>query len=121
MWEDEGNKAGGKISIKLKKDYTTIIWEEIILALIGGVLPSSVKEEISGVVVSIRKEFNLLQVWFKTYNTAVISDLEQSLKELLQIPEGVELETKQFFRTGGYAKPSKEGGIPANNIQKRKN
>ncbi len=76
MWEDEGNKNGGKISVKLKKDYTTIIWEEIILALIGGVLPQAVKDEINGVVVSIRKEYNILQVWFKTWNQNFISELE---------------------------------------------
>ena len=118
MWEDEGNKSGGKISIKLKKDYTTIIWEEIILALIGGVLPNNVKEEISGVVVSVRKEFNLLQVWFRDYNLTLITEIEQALKELLQIPEGVELDTKQFFRTGGGFKNPKENA-PIN-IQKRK-
>jgi len=123
MWEDEGNKAGGKISIKLKKDYTTIIWEEMILALIGGVLPTNVKEEISGVVVSVRKEFNLLQIWFKNYTTNVISDIELSLKELLQIPEGVELDTKQFFRTGGFVKPKEAAtaAVAPNNFQKRKN
>jgi translation initiation factor 4E len=98
MWEDEWNKSGGKISIKLKKDYTTIIWEEMILAMIGGVLPQSVKDEINGVVVSIRKEFNLLQIWFKNFTPNVTSELEQTLKDLLQIPEGVELDTKQFFR-----------------------
>lgn len=98
MWEDEGNKNGGKISVKLKKDYTTIIWEEIVLALIGGVLPALVKDEINGVVVSIRKEFNILQIWFKNYNQNVISEIEQSLKDLLQVPDGVELEVKQFFR-----------------------
>ena len=121
MWEDDGNKAGGKISIKLKKDYTTIIWEEIILALIGGVFPQNVKEEISGVVVSVRKEFNLLQIWFKNYTPNVISEVELSLKELLQIPDGVELEIKQFFRTGGYVKPKEATVAAANNIQKRKN
>jgi len=120
MWEDEGNKNGGKISLKLKKDYTTIIWEEIILALIGGVLPTNVKDEISGVVVSVRKEFNFLQIWFKNYTPNVISDLEQTLKELLQIPEGVELDIKQFFRTGGFPK-QKETPANANNFQKRKN
>ena len=99
MWEDEGNKNGGKFSIKLKKDYTTIIWEEIVLALIGGILPQIVKDEINGVVVSIRKEFNILQLWFKNYSPNVINEIEQSLKDLLQIPEGVELEVKQFFRT----------------------
>jgi translation initiation factor 4E len=76
MWEDEWNKSGGKISVKLKKDYTTIIWEEIVLALIGGVLPQVVKDEINGAVVSIRKEYNILQVWFKNWNPSVIAELE---------------------------------------------
>ena len=111
MWEDEGNKAGGKISIKLRKDYTTIIWEELVLALIGGVLPNNIKEEISGIVVSVRKEFNILQIWFKNYQPNVITDLEQSLKEFLQIPDGVELETKQFFRTGGFNKQKEFAGF----------
>jgi translation initiation factor 4E len=76
MWEDEGNKNGGKISLKLKKDYTTIIWEEMILAVIGGVLPQVFKDEVNGVVVSIRKEYNVLQIWFKSYTATIISDLE---------------------------------------------
>jgi translation initiation factor 4E len=76
MWEDEGNKSGGKISVKLKKDYTTIIWEEIVLAMIGGVLPANVKDEINGVVVSIRKEYNILQVWFKNWNSNNITEIE---------------------------------------------
>jgi hypothetical protein len=83
MWEDEGNKSGGKISIKLKKDYTTIIWEEIVLAMIGGVLPQVVKEEVSGVVVSIRKEYNILQIWFKNYNQGVITEIEYFIFKLL--------------------------------------
>jgi translation initiation factor 4E len=76
MWEDDGNKLGGKISVKLKKDYTTIIWEEIVLAMIGGVLPPIVKDEINGIVVSIRKEFNILQIWFKNWNPNTISEIE---------------------------------------------
>ena len=67
MWEDEFNKKGGKLTLKLRKQYTTIIWEEIILAIIGGVLPKEIKEEINGVVFSSKKEFNTLQIWFKTY------------------------------------------------------
>lgn len=119
MWEDDGNKNGGKLSIKLKKDYTTIIWEELILALIGGILPQSVKEEISGIVISVRKEFNILQIWFGNYNSSIISDIEKTIKELLQIPDGVEIETKQFFRPAGGFNKNKE--YTANNtFQKRK-
>ena len=98
MWEDEYNKNGGKFSIKLRKDYTTIIWEEMIFALIGGVLPKEIKDELNGIVVSSRKEFNVLQIWFKTYSLNIIADIEQCIKDLLQIPNEVQLDIKQFFR-----------------------
>jgi translation initiation factor 4E len=98
MWEDEYNKNGGKFSIKLRKDYTTIIWEEMIFALIGGVLPKEVKDELNGIVVSSRKEFNVLQIWFRNYNSNITGDIEQCIRDLLQIPNEVDLEIKQFFR-----------------------
>ena len=98
MWEDEYNKNGGKFSIKLRKDYTTIIWEEMIFALIGGVLPKEIKDELNGIVVSSRKEFNVLQIWFRNYNSNITGDIEQCIRDLLQIPNEVDLEIKQFFR-----------------------
>ena len=108
MWEDEGNKNGGKISIKLRKEYTTIIWEEMIFALIGGILPKEMKDEINGIVVTSRKEFNTLQIWFKTYDEKIYNDLVQCIRDLLVIPDEVNLEVKQFNKkkkkkkTGGY-------------------
>jgi len=108
MWEDEYNKNGGKISIKLRKEYTTIIWEEMIFALIGGILPKEMKEEINGIVVTSRKEFNTLQIWFKTFDENINKDLVQCIKDLLVIPDEVNLEIKQFNKnksekkTGGY-------------------
>ena len=53
-------KNGDKISIKLRKDYTTIIWEEMMFSLISVVLPKEIKDELNGIVVSSRKEFNIL-------------------------------------------------------------
>ena len=55
LWEDENNKNGGRFSIKLKHGYTTIIWEEMIFALIGGILPKEMKGQINGIVVTSRK------------------------------------------------------------------
>ena len=98
MWEDENNKNGGRISIKLRKDYTTIIWEEMIFALIGGILPKQMKEEINGIVVTSRKEYNTLQIWFKNYDQDLIGDLQQCIRDLLVIPSEVNLETKQFYK-----------------------
>ncbi len=85
MWEDECNKNGGKFSIKVKKDFTTIIWEELvyfhlifkILLFIGGTLPDKIKEEVNGIVVSVRREFNIIQIWFRNYkDNAALYDLE---------------------------------------------
>ena len=98
MWEDENNKNGGRISIKLRKDYTTIIWEEMIFALIGGILPKQMKEEINGIVVTSRKEYNTLQIWFKNYDEVLIDDLKQCIRDLLVIPSEVNLEIKQFYK-----------------------
>lgn len=107
MWEDENNKNGGKISIKLRKDYTTIIWEEMIFALIGGILPQEMKDQINGIVVTSRKEFNTLQIWFKTFEEKICNDLDQCIRDLLVIPKEVNLEIKQFNKknekkSGGY-------------------
>jgi len=96
MWEDENNKNGGRFSIKLKHGYTTIIWEEMIFALIGGILPKEMKDEINGIVVTSRKEFNTLQIWFKNYDDKITEDLEQCIRDLLVIPQEVKIEKRQF-------------------------
>ena len=96
MWEDEYNKNGGKLTLKLTKEYTTIIWEEIILAIIGSVLPEKIDDEINGIVFCSKKEFNTLQIWFKTYSKSINAELEQCIRDLIQIPNEVPLELKQF-------------------------
>ena len=97
IWEDENNKNGGKVSIKLRKDFTTIIWEEMIFALIGDILPENIKNEINGIVVSSRKEFNVLQIWFKNYSFDH-EIIQKFIRDLLQIPPEVNLDFKKFFK-----------------------
>ena len=92
-WEDDNNKNGGKVSIKLCKGYTTIIWEEIIFALIGGVLP----DNINGIVVSTRKEMNKLSIWFNNWNEDNNNNIKKIIRDLLQMPPEVTLEFKKFF------------------------
>ena len=107
LWEDESNKKGGRISIKLKKENSSLVWEEFILLLIGGNFPDKIKEEINGVLISIRRDFNFLQIWFRTFENNNINDINQCLRELLQIPNEVELDVKPFANNkneGGYYK-----------------
>ena len=97
IWEDENNKNGGKATIKLRKDFTTIIWEEMIFSLIGDVLPESIKNEINGIVVASRKDFNKLEIWFKNWSVEKNNIIEKHIRDLLQMPPEVTLEFKQFF------------------------
>ena len=98
LWEDESNEKGGRVSIKLKKDSSSLVWQEIILNFIGGNFNDKVKEEINGIVISIRKEFNFLQIWFKTYEKNNINEINKNLREILQIPNEVELDVKPFSK-----------------------
>ena len=69
----------------------------MILAIIGGILPKEINDLINGVVFCSKKEFNTLQVWFKIYNKNSNAELEQCIRDLIQIPDEVPLEIKQFF------------------------
>ena len=97
MWEDDYNKNGGRLSLKLRKDFSTIIWEEILLAMIGNILPKEISDEINGVLISVKKKYNGLQIWFKNYNKKITLELERCIRDLIQIPQEVPLEIKQFF------------------------
>ena len=107
LWEDDSNKKGGRISIKLKKENSSLVWEEIILLLIGNNFPQKIQNEINGVLISVRKEFNFLQIWFKTFEKNNINEINNCLRELLQIPNEVDLDVKPFTKEkneGGYYK-----------------
>ena len=96
MWEDEKNKNGGRIALKLRKEYSNLVWEELVFAFIGGYLAKEIKDEINGLVINCKKDFNTLQIWTKTFNEEVISGIEKNIREILCIPKEVVLEIKPF-------------------------
>ena len=121
MWEDEYNKKGGKLSIKLNKGYTTIIWEELILGIIGNILPKEINEGINGIVFSSKKESNILQIWFKDYNKNYYAELEQCIRDLIQIPNEVPIDIKKFFYEDDFKKGfNNEKNNQNNNYENKK-
>ncbi|CAM2703718.1 unnamed protein product [Rotaria socialis] len=66
MWEEEGNRLGGKWILRLKKGLSTRLWELLVLALIGEQF--NVGKEICGIVCSIRPQEDLISIWTKTAN-----------------------------------------------------
>jgi translation initiation factor 4E len=96
MWEDEKNKNGGKIALKLRKEYSNLVWEELVFAFIGGYFAKEIKDEINGLVINCKKDFNTLQIWTKSFNEEVTSGIEKNIREILSIPKEVVLEIKSF-------------------------
>jgi translation initiation factor 4E len=76
MWEDESNKLGGKISVRLSKTYSTLIWEEALIIVISEILPLDLKESITGVVISVKNNFDILQFWLNKFNKDIVSQIE---------------------------------------------
>ena len=49
--------------------------------MIGGVLPENIENEMNGVVVSIRKEYNVIQIWTRDFsNTNLLKEIEYIIK-----------------------------------------
>ena len=96
MWEDDQNKNGGRIALKLRKEYSNLVWEELVFAFIGGYFAKEIKNEINGLVINCKKDFNTLQIWTKSFSDEVTSGIEKNIREILSIPKEVVLDIKPF-------------------------
>ena len=96
-WDDDLNKNGGKMTLLCNKEYTSIIWEEIILNIIGNIFPKSVLENINGIVFISKEKYNIIQIWFKEYNENYCKELEQCFRKVIQIPNEVPIKFKKIY------------------------
>ena len=97
LWEDESNKNGGKLIFKCNKGYTSIIWEEIILRVLGGLIPKDLSDNINGIKKKKKKEYNILEIWFKEFYKNYCDQLEQYIREDIQIPKEVPIDFKKIY------------------------
>ena len=98
-WDDDSNKNGGKLILLCNKEYTSIIWEEIILNIIGNIFPKNIVDNINGIVFISKSKYNTIQIWFKQYNENYCKDLEQCLRNIIQIPNEVPIKFKKIEET----------------------
>jgi translation initiation factor 4E len=96
MWEDEHNKNGGRMSFKLKKESTSLIWEELILSFISNSFPEAITSRINGLTLTMRREFNFLQIWFTNYTEQFGNEIETTIRQMLSAPNDVEIDVKPF-------------------------
>jgi translation initiation factor 4E len=66
MWEDPANKDGGKWVIRVRKGVSDKYWQDILLSLVGNIDWIESGEDVCGVVLSVRKEEDILSLWTRT-------------------------------------------------------
>lgn len=99
MWEDEANKNGGKWQVRLKKGIATRCWENLILAMVGEQFACG--NEICGAVVSVRYHTeDIVGIWNRTAtNMAVISQIRDVVKRVLNLPTSSIMEYKEHYES----------------------
>jgi translation initiation factor 4E len=98
MWEDAGNKAGGKWLIRLKKGVLQILWERLVIAVVrGGFVSDGIAmDDITGCVASVRNGEDVISIWNKDCrNEQCKIAIRAKLLEVLKIPKDTILEYRE--------------------------
>jgi hypothetical protein len=65
-WEDPDNRNGGCLSFKIPSTKISSGWEELMLKCMSdNILTPGNSDEINGISISPKKEFNIIKIWFK--------------------------------------------------------
>eukprot|EP00826_Nyctotherus_ovalis_P042533 TRINITY_DN4385_c0_g1_i5.p2 TRINITY_DN4385_c0_g1~~TRINITY_DN4385_c0_g1_i5.p2 ORF type:complete len:130 (-),score=55.60 TRINITY_DN4385_c0_g1_i5:146-535(-) len=100
MWEDKKNREGGRWVLRVQKGYTSKLWEEIVMAIIGNQLHED--NEICGAVVSRKADFDMISIWNMHGNDPDIKGkVESRLKEVLELPREMEIQYIKHYTEGG--------------------
>jgi len=64
LWEDEANRRGGKWQLRLPKALAAKVWEDLVLAFVGGAF--TVGDELVGIAWAPRYSEDSISVWNRT-------------------------------------------------------
>ena len=64
-WEDPDNRSGGCLSFKVTSIKVIDEWNTLLLKCITNQILNEHNEEINGISISPKKEFNIVKIWFK--------------------------------------------------------
>ena len=119
IWEDAENKQGGKWLIRVKKEFSDRLWEDLLLAIVGNQFESSGGYgEVCGAVISIRETHDVISLWIKSTNKIVRDKIRDSIKYVLKLPGRTILEWRvhdsasyKLERAAAVAAAGSAGGL----------
>jgi translation initiation factor 4E len=62
-WEHPSHLTGGKWSAHLRKNVSSRLWEQLLLALIGDAFSEIGDDEVTGVTLSVKNGEDVLSIW----------------------------------------------------------
>ena len=94
-WEDPANKNGGRWQVRypthIQTNISNKLWEDLTLGLIGEQF--TYPDEITGIVISIKKKKDTISVWHKSGNDEEVKNtIRNDLIKILGIPDSAKLE-----------------------------
>lgn len=93
MWEEEENRLGGSFLLRVTKQQTKLLWERLVLNLIGEQLP----EDVVGVAVSTRQRQDFLYIWHQHAKSSEIRlSIARSIHKILELPIKSKIEYNPF-------------------------
>ena len=66
-WEDPDNRNGGCLSFKIPSVKIIEEWNDLLLKCIKELTLKDNNDEINGISISPKKEFNIIKIWFKNH------------------------------------------------------
>jgi len=83
LWEDEANRLGGKLYFRVRKGQSSRLWEDMLLALIGGQLHGC---GVCGAVISTRFSEDCISVWNRdARDEAALQLLRDTIRRVLKL------------------------------------
>lgn len=94
MWEDDANKRGGRLTIRLQKAASPRAFEDLCLALIGEQFET---DDICGIACSVRTYENNLSIWLKDANNKqLLGRVEAIARRVLNLEAKIVLRDWSF-------------------------
>lgn len=88
-WEDPLNRQGGCLSFKVSSKDILSEWNHILFNCINQVILKENNEEVNGISISPKKEFNIIKIWFIRNTPEKYRQLFNISRPLLSIENSV--------------------------------
>ena len=91
-WEDKANDDGGSFILRIKRQYSNIIWEDLMLSYIGE--QCQYNDDICGLYLNSKPTEANISIWTRKIDQTKKESIEKWIRETLGFDDKIEVEYK---------------------------